>query len=403
MDSSRNSSALTSGFPVFLFFAIMMVAANLRAPFTGVAPLLNDLQQSLSISASTAGLMITLPLLVFMVVSPTIPALSRRYGMERLLLAALVFIGAGIAIRSLGGLGWLFFGTVLIGTGIAAGNVLLPGVVKSRFPNHIALLTSAYVLAMGIMAATWSALVIPLAEADWGNWQVALLAMLIMPVVSALLWLTQLRGSRKPAPTTAHKPPKSIFRAWLTWQVCGFFACNSFLYYSVVSWLPAVVGEAGFSDAEAGSIHGVFQFAGALPGLIIVPAMARLRDQRALSASMTAVNLAGFAGIMILPSLAYLWAALLGFGIGANFILALSFLGLRARTGDQAASLSSAAQTLGYCVAAAGPFALGAIYDYLGQWQLALWVCVIFSLLQAALGTRVGRNVLLPADSAASS
>ncbi|QCZ92157.1 MFS transporter [Salinimonas iocasae] len=401
MHTSPSSSATSSGFPLFLFFAIMMVAANLRAPFTGVAPLLTDLQTSLSINASTAGLMITLPLIVFMVVSPLIPRLSRRYGMERMLLAALVLIGIGIAARSAGGLFWLFSGTVIIGAGIAAGNVLLPGVVKSRFPNHIALLTSAYVLAMGIMAALWSALVIPIADASWGDWQIALLAMLVMPVISGILWLTQLKGTRKPEPGSVKKPGRSIFRSLLTWQVCGFFACNSFLYYSVVSWLPAVVGEAGFSDAQAGSIHGVFQFAGALPGLVIVPAMARLSDQRGLSATMTAVNLAGFAGIMVLPSLAYLWAALLGFGIGANFILALSFLGLRARNGDQAASLSSAAQTLGYCIAATGPLLLGAIYDALGEWQLALWVCVIFSIAQALLGTRVGRNVLLPADTAA--
>lgn len=396
--TTRASAATRHAFPVFLFFAILLVAANLRAPFTGVAPLLTQLQQSLAISASVSGLLITLPLLVFMVVSPWIPALSRRWGMERLLLAALVILGAGIALRSLGGLGLLLTGTVFIGAGIAAGNVLLPGVVKARFPNHIALLTSAYVLAMGIMAAVWSALVIPLAEGDSGSWQFALGAMLVMPVVSALVWLSQLRarpvGSEHAA---SHSPGQNIFRFWLTWQVCGFFACNSFLYYSVVSWLPAMVSQAGFSAADAGSIHGVFQFAGALPGLVIVPAMARLRDQRSLSASMTLVNLLGFAGMLLWPAGAYGWAALLGFGIGANFILALSFLGLRAHNAGQAASLSSAAQTLGYCVAASGPFILGALYDALGQWTLALWICVAVSLAQAALGTRVGRNIQLPA------
>ena len=380
-----------------LFAGVMLIAANLRAPFTGVAPLMVVIQEALSLSASTAGLLITLPLLVFMLVSPLVPALSRRFGIERTLFLALVAIAVGVLIRSIGGLYGLFGGTILIGAGIAAGNVLLPGVVKLRFPNHIALLTSSYVLAMGIMAAAWSAAVIPLAQGGQ-DWEFALLAMVSLPVVSALLWLNQLKGTkRRPTDEGPHEGAgKAIFKHRLTWQLCGFFGCNAFLYYSVVSWLPAIVSEAGFSEAEAGNIHGIFQFASALPGFVIVPAMKRLHDQRGLSVFMTALNLAGFAGVMLIPDLAYLWAAVLGFAIGANFILALSFIGLRTRTSQQASSLSSAAQTTGYCVAATGPFALGAVYDWVGAWQLALFICVAFSISQALLGLKVGRNIQLP-------
>ncbi|WP_147318262.1 MFS transporter [Salinimonas sediminis] len=393
---NMRSATIAGGFPIMLFAGVMLVATNLRAPFTGVAPLMVAIQQSLGINSSTAGLLITLPLLVFMLVSPLVPAVSRRFGIERTLFLSLVLIAVGILVRSIGGLTGLFAGTLLIGAGIAAGNVMLPSVVKLRFPHHIALLTSSYVLAMGIMAAAWSAIIIPLADGG-AQWQFALLTMVALPVLSALLWLNQLKGKAKQAPV-AHEQhsAKAIFSHRLTWQICGFFGCNAFLYYSVVSWLPAIVGEAGFSDAQAGTIHGIFQFASALPGLVIVPAMARLNDQRGLSVFMTAVNLLGFAGIMLLPQLAYVWAALLGFAVGANFILALSFIGLRTRNGGQAASLSSAAQTTGYCVAASGPFLLGAMYDWVGQWQLALIVCVIFSVCQALLGLKVGRNIQLP-------
>lgn len=391
-------SAAQTGFPVMLFIGVLLVATNLRAPFTGVAPLMSDIQQALQVTSSTAGLLITLPLIIFMLVSPLVPRLSRRLGMERTMLLSLIVIALGIGVRSLGGLAPLFGGTVLIGAGIAAGNVLLPGVVKLRFPNHIALLTSAYVLAMGVMAAAWSALVIPLAAEDgWGGWQFSLMAMIIMPVASALLWLKQIPRKKQQAPEQGSSQGAGpIFKALLTWQICGFFGCNAFLYYAVVSWLPGIVSESGFSASQAGSIHGVMQLASALPGFVIVPAMARFDDQRGISFTMTCVNLAGFIGIMLAPSLAYVWAALLGFGIGANFILALSFIGLRTRDSDQAASMSSAAQTTGYCVAAIGPFLLGAIYDYTGGWSRALGLCVVISLAQALLGTRVGRNVLLP-------
>ena len=390
-------SSFSSAFPFVLFAGVMLIAANLRAPFTGVAPLMVAIQNELTLSASTVGLLITLPLLVFMLVSPLVPAISRRFGIERTLFLALVVIAVGVLVRSIAGLYGLLGGTVLIGAGIAAGNVLLPGVVKLRFPNHIALLTSSYVLAMGIVAAAWSAAVIPLANGG-PEWEFALLAMVGMPVVSALLWLNQLKDAKQRAPDEGpHQGAgKAIFGHRLTWQLCGFFGCNAFLYYSVVSWLPAIVNEAGFSEAQAGNIHGIFQFASALPGFVIVPAMKRLHDQRGLSVSMTALNLVGFAGLMLFPQFAYAWSAVLGFAIGANFILALSFIGLRTRTSNQASSLSSAAQTTGYCVAATGPFALGAVYDWVGGWQLALFICVAFSISQALLGLKVGRNIQLP-------
>lgn len=96
-------SAAQTGFPVMLFIGVLLVATNLRAPFTGVAPLMSDIQQALQVTSSTAGLLITLPLIIFMLVSPLVPRLSRRLGMERTMLLSLIVIALGIGVRSLGG------------------------------------------------------------------------------------------------------------------------------------------------------------------------------------------------------------------------------------------------------------------------------------------------------------
>lgn len=69
--------------PVLLIVGIMLIAANLRAALTSVGPLLEQIQQQLALSATAAGLINSLPLILFAVLSPLTPALAKRIGIER--------------------------------------------------------------------------------------------------------------------------------------------------------------------------------------------------------------------------------------------------------------------------------------------------------------------------------
>ncbi len=75
------------------------------------------------LSTAQTGLLTTLPLLAFALVSPLAAGIARRFGMERSLFAAMLLICAGIALRSLPSAALLFAGTAIIGCGIALGNV----------------------------------------------------------------------------------------------------------------------------------------------------------------------------------------------------------------------------------------------------------------------------------------
>ena len=61
--------------------------------------------------------------------------LSRRYGEERVLLAALALLAVGLLSRAALPGRLLFPGTVLAGAAIALMNVLLPSLVKRRQPG----------------------------------------------------------------------------------------------------------------------------------------------------------------------------------------------------------------------------------------------------------------------------
>ena len=147
-----------------LIAGILMIATTLRVTFTGAAPLLDTLRLDYGLSTAQTGLLTTLPLLAFALISPLAAGLARRIGMERSLFIALLLICAGIAIRSLPSAALLFIGTAVIGCGIALGNVLLPGLIKRDFPGQVAKLTGAYSLTMGAAAALGSALIVPLAQ-----------------------------------------------------------------------------------------------------------------------------------------------------------------------------------------------------------------------------------------------
>ncbi|MBN8440701.1 MAG: MFS transporter [Thauera sp.] len=384
--------------PVLLLIGILLIAANLRAPITGLAPVLSMIQSAFDLSTAAAGVLTTLPLLAFALVSPFAPMLARRFGLERTLFGALVLVGGGVVVRSLGPVWCLYGGTAVIGAGIAIGNVLLPSLLKRDFPNRIAKVTSAYALTMGIAAATASATVFPLASGFGLGWAGALAAILVLPLSAMAMWWPQL-GKQASAVSggAAATDGMPIWRSALAWQVTLFMGLNSFVYYVMIGWLPSVLTSNGYTAAEAGSLHGWMQLASAIPGVVLGPLIHRMKDQRAVAFCVSLLLSVGFLGLLLRPGLATLWVAAFGFGSGACIILSLMFMGLRTSSPTQAAALSGMAQCIGYLLAAFGPPLVGLLRDLSGGWSMPLTVCLTMTLAIAGLGTLAGRNVRIPA------
>lgn len=372
-----------------LLAGILLIAANLRAPITGVAPVLMMIQAGLDLGTAQAGLLTTLPLLAFALLSPLAPLLARRIGLERALFAALALIAGGVALRSAGPLGCLYGGTAVIGAGIALGNVLLPSLLKRDFPARIATVTSAYALTMGVAAAVASATVFPLATHL--GWRGALAAIVVLPLAALVTWLPQL--ARHSAAPTAVAPGRPVWRSALAWQVTLFMGLNSFIYYVMIGWLPSVLASSGHSATEAGSLHGVMQLASAFSGLLVGPVVQRMKDQRAAAVGVSLLLSAALLGLMLEPAWALLWVACFGFGSGACLILSLSFMGLRTHGPAQAAALSGMAQSVGYLLAASGPPLVGLLRDLSKGWDVPLALCLALTLVIAWLGTLAGRDL----------
>jgi len=370
---------------------IVLLAANLRPALTGVAPLIGQIRADTGISNGVAGLLTTLPLLAFALLSPIAPRVARRFGMERALLASLLVLAAGILLRGAGAVAALLSGTAILGAAIAVGNVLLPGLVKREFPERAGLMTSVYSASLGISAALAAGVSIPLAQLAGIGWRGALAVWALPALLAGVAWLPQLGRNDRPADPSARNAPavNDLWRSPLAWQVTLFMGLQSLAYYVTLTWLPEILQAEGMSASRAGWMLGLSQ-AVAIVTMFLAPMIAERRpSQRGVVAVAVGASGVGVLGLLVAGYAASaVWVVLLGLGQGASFSLALTFFALRASDPGHAAALSGMAQSVGYLLAAGGPLLFGVLRDATGSWKvpLALLLTVTACLLIAGLG-----------------
>ncbi|QGN34281.1 MFS transporter [Microlunatus sp. Gsoil 973] len=381
---------------------VLLVAACLRPAITSVGPVLDLIGSDVGLGHGAEGLLAALPLLAFAAVSPATHRLSRRVGIDRTVLAALLLLIVGIILRSVGVGGLLWLGTLLIGVAIAVNNVLVPAVVKRDFGNRIAAMTGAYTAIMNTFAAIASGIAVPLAGLSFGvpalhGWRTAVGIWVVLTVAGALVWAVRMRGSVPvqtvvPAVLDPAERHHSIWRSPLAWQVTLHMGLQSTVFYTLVNWLPSIEADAGVSPAVAGLHLFLYQAIGIGAALAASALMTRSTSQRMVAGLITVPILVALVGMLVRPELLALWAVLCGLTSGGSITVALALIGLRTRLATDTARLSGMAQGVGYLLAAGGPVAAGALRSLTGSWIPVIVMLIVLTLLQAVSGYLGGRN-----------
>jgi CP family cyanate transporter-like MFS transporter len=373
-----------------LLVVVVAVAVNLRPVIAAVPPVLDTIQADLGLSATQAGLLTALPVVCMGLFAPVGAILARRVGRERAVSFALALVACGALVRGLdASAAPLYGGTLLAGIGIALGGVLLPGVVKAWFPSRAGAVTGLYTAGLVGGAMVAAAGTVPLMEALGRGWPAAIGAWGLLAVAALVAWVPV---TRRP-PVGADRAPGRTRLPWgsgVAWRVTLYMGSQSLLYYAALTWLSPLYVAAGWSAGRAGLLLGLFSLTQVFSALA-VPALAdRGGDHRPWLALCVGTVTAMLAAFGLAPTAApWLWATLLGLGVGGMFALALTLLVKVVSTPTAAANLSGMALLVGYLLAATGPVLAGVLYDALGSYRLVFLVLSAIGVATLAVGVSV--------------
>jgi CP family cyanate transporter-like MFS transporter len=174
-----------------LVIGVAALGFNLRGAITSLPPVFPELQDGLGLSTATISVLAATPVLCFAVFSAFAAWLSRRLGEERILLAAIAALAAGLLLRGAAPEELLFPGTMLAAAAIAIMNVLLSSLIKRRWPERAGFLIGLYITALSVGAITGSVVAVPLWNRTGGSVGLTLGWLAAPAALAVLLWLPQ--------------------------------------------------------------------------------------------------------------------------------------------------------------------------------------------------------------------
>ncbi|GAA2885339.1 CynX/NimT family MFS transporter [Streptomyces mexicanus] len=391
---------------------IVLAALNLRPAITSLGALLEEVRDGLGMSGSVAGLLTSVPPLCFAVFGVMAPRLARRFGPSAVVCAGMAAIAAGLLIRPYAGstAGFLVASALAL-MGIAVSNVLMPVIVKRWFPDRVGSMTGLYSMALALGTSIAAAITVPLTDALGGSWQSGLAVWAVLAVAAVLPWLPLVRergtapGAQEPAQEAARgasagesavrgeqTPVLRMTRSRTAWALAVFFGLQATAAYITMGWMAQIYRDAGVSAGTAGLLLAVIMVMG-VPLAFVIPRVAtRLPHQGPIVLVLGVCGLAGYAGLYFAPAGgAWAWALLLGVS-NCAFPLALTMVGMRARTGTGVAQLSAFAQSTGYLISIPGPLLVGVLYQSSGGWGVPIALMSALMIPQMVVGFLAGRD-----------
>lgn len=376
--------------------AILLSAFNLRTAVTSLTPLLERIADEYAFGAPTMGALGMLPTAAFALTGVATPALLRRFGLLRTALLSMALATVGLVLRPLlPGTAGLLIGSLVALAGMGMGNVVLPPLVKRYFGDRVGGVSTLYITVLQVGTLLPALLAVPVADAL--GWRSSMVVWVLPALLALAAWAMVHTSHRRiratgPAPVTPTPEAEGrVARTALGWSMAVTFGMTSLVTYSMFTWLPTLLREAGASPAFGGTMVALFAALG-MVGALTMPALAvRMRNPFPIVLLCAACHLVAFAGLWWAPLAApILWVTLLGLG-PRTFPLALVLVNQRSRTAAGSAALSGFSQGMGYAVSCLGPFLFGWLHAHHGGWTspfVFLVICILVQLAAAWVACR---------------
>lgn len=380
---------------------ILLVAGTLRSAVAALSPIVGQISVDVPLSATAIGVLGMLPPVCFALFGIFTPVFTRRLGLEKVLVIALVAMAVGHLTRGLAGtFSVMILGSIVTFAGLGAANVLLPPLVKKYFPDRVGLMTSLYVTVVSFSALLPPLIAVPVADA--AGWRVSLGLWFLPALVALAPWLTMLvrrRGQVEPDAALDEADPALLGQIWrssIAWALAFVFAASALNAYAMFAWLPQLlIDNAGVTPAQAGTLLSIYAAMG-IPCALLIPWLtARMKNVAGLVYLGVALFLAGDLGLLLAPAtLTWLWVVLAGLG-PLFFPLALVLINLRTRTHAGSVALSGFVQSIGYIIGALGPLVVGLLHEMSGSWTAPLLFLIATAVAITIAGAVIARPQLL--------
>ncbi|WP_152346705.1 CynX/NimT family MFS transporter [Brevibacterium sp. CFH 10365] len=344
---------------ILIVLGIIIAAFNLRPGVTGLSPLLDAMGEEIHLSAVFLAVIGMLPPLLYGLSGFLTPRLYARFSGLGLTLAAMLMVTIGLGVRAVIDSPALFLAlSVLALLGMGIGNVVLPPLVKSYFPDRVALMSTVHVGLLQFGTFIPPLVAVPLAGGV--GWRGSLLVWAGFAALGVIAWVI-IRIVR-PAPATevaaavvGGSELSRLLRSRRAWALMTMTGLTSFNNFILFTWLPSLLTRSGFDAAFAGAMLALVTAIPLVLGFVLPALTQKMSSAYRIVVGFCLSLAVGYLGLWLLPTAApVLWTVLLGIGI-STFPLALTLITLRARDAEAAASLSGFVQGGGYLLAATGP------------------------------------------------
>ncbi|WP_159145843.1 MFS transporter [Bacillus altitudinis] len=376
---------------IFYLAALFLAALNLRPIITSVASMMSMIQSDLGVSALTASLLTTLPVLCMGVFAPVATKLSRRFGLERTLFFSIFLITIATGLRGTSQTVTILLTTAFAGgVGISFAGPLLSSFIKKYFPKSPGIV-SVYSISMTVGAALASGLTIPIYLRSEHNLPLALSCWAILGVIAMILWLGLARQNQQA--DLADVPLRLPLRNKKAIQFTLFFGFMSSMFYSLTAWISPIALDFGNSPQYAAMLLTIFTLI-QIPVALLVPNIVnRLGKPKLFLILCSLSELIGLIFLLlpmpILPAVIFL-----GIGAGGLFPLALMLPIIETRTPEEAGTWSAMSQMGGYIMGGFGPFLIGLIFDISGHFQAAIvaMLAIVMLMIGVQLSMKLGKK-----------
>ncbi|MGX7380447.1 MFS transporter [Bacillus sp. ESY92] len=376
---------------VFYLAALFLAALNLRPIITSVASMMSMIQSDLGVSALTASLLTTLPVLCMGVFAPVATKLSRRFGLERTLFFSIFLITIATGLRGTSQTVTILLMTAFAGgVGISFAGPLLSSFIKKYFPKSPGIV-SVYSISMTVGAALASGLTIPIYLRSEHNLPLALACWAVLGVIALILWLGLARKNQQADHTDV--PLRLPLRNKKAIQFTLFFGFMSSMFYSLTAWISPIALDFGNSPQYAAMLLTIFTLI-QIPVALLVPNIVnRLGKPKLFLILCSLSELIGLIFLLlpmpILPAVIFL-----GIGAGGLFPLALMLPIIETRTPEEAGTWSAMSQMGGYIMGGFGPFLIGLIFDISGHFQAAIvaMLAIVMLMIGVQLSMKLGKK-----------